>query len=232
MNLSQYVAYLVRRAQQAKNSSPAGSAASRIVQPVPNPTLLSDRELYLALKQFVGKVEGACTYRDLAQGFLTRTSQSKSYRSFKADLYEYLISAIEPEYGKRTFSERLYKQLKNTFPQSDSQKLTDFLIMRTCSQLFNFLVVESPQNPNHYVFIDLISNMGPARTTGLLLKIVLLSRHVRPYLEKRFSILFSHYERQAIDEILWFVQSLENLNVALVVNFGSVDLSAIKQNVP
>ncbi|MBW4494316.1 MAG: AAA-like domain-containing protein [Oscillatoria princeps RMCB-10] len=232
MNLSQYVAYLVRRAQLAKNSSPAGSAASRIVQPVPNPTLLSDRELYLALKQFVGKVEGACTYRDLAQGFLTRTSQSKSYRSFKADLYEYLISAIESEYGKRTFNERLYKQLKNTFPQSDSQKLTDFLIMRTCSQLFNFLVVESPQNPNHYVFIDLISNMGPARTTGLLLKIVLLSRHVRPYLEKRFSILFSHYERQAIDEILWFVQSLENLNVALVVNFGSVDLSAIKQNVP
>jgi hypothetical protein len=232
MNLSQYVAYLVRRAQLAKNSSPSGFTASRIVQPVPNPTLLSDRELYLALKQFVGKVEGTHAYRDLAQGFLTRTSQMKSYRSFKADLYEYLISAIESEYGKRTFNERLYKQLKNTFPQSDSQKLTDFLIMRTCSQLFNFLVVESPQNPNHYVFIDLISNMGPARTTGLLLKIVLFSRHVRPYLEKRFSILFSHYERQAIDEILWFVQSLENLNVALVVNFGAVDLSAIKQNVP
>ena len=232
MNLSQYVAYLVRRAQLAKNSSNSGFTGARIVQPVPNPTLLSDRELYFALKQFVGKVEGSHTYRDLAQGFLNRTSQSKSYRSFKADLYEYLISAIEPEYGKRTFNERLYKLLKNTFPQSDSQKLTDFLIMRTCSQLFNFLVVDSPQNPNHYVFIDLISNMGPVRTTGLLLKIVLLSRHVRPYLEKRFSILFNHYERQAIDEILWFVQSLENLNVALVVNFGSVDLSAIKQNVP
>ncbi|MBD2041144.1 AAA-like domain-containing protein [Microcoleus sp. FACHB-672] len=228
VNLSHYVTYLVRRVQVAAKAS--STKAARIIQPVPNPTLLTDRELYLALRQFVGKVEGSYTYRDLAQVFLTHTSQTQTYRDFKADLYEYLIGSIEPDYGKRQFNSRLSKQLKNTCPESDSHKLNDFLLMRTCTQLFNFLVVESSQSPNHYVFIDLISNIGPLGTTSLLLKIVLLSRHVKPYLEKRLSILFNHYESHKVNEILWFVKSLENLNVALVINFGSVDLSFIKQH--
>ena len=92
-------------------------------------------------------------------------------------------------------------------------------------QLFNFIVVENTQQPNHYVLIDLISNIGTLETTTLLLKIVLLSRKVKPDLEKRFSILFNHYESQALNDIRWFINSLENLNVALVVNFGTVNIS-------
>ncbi|HBB31304.1 MAG TPA: hypothetical protein DDZ80_01805 [Cyanobacteria bacterium UBA8803] len=222
MNLSQYVTYLIGRTKIAAEGS---STPGKIVQPVPNPTLLSDRELYFALKQYMGKVEGSYTYRDLARIFLSQRSQTPSYRAFKGDLYEYLISSIEPEYGKHQFNERLYKQLKNTLPDSDSQKLNDFLLIRTCSQLLSFLV-GNPQHPNHYIFIDLISNIGPIRTTGLLLKIVLLSAKVKPDLEKRFSILFNHYERQTIDEILWLVQSLETLNVAFVVNFGNMNISS------
>jgi hypothetical protein len=84
--------------------------------------------------------------------------------------------------------------------------------------------VESPKQPEHLLFIDLISNIGPRQTTGLLLKIALLSRKAKPHLEKRFSILFNHYESQAVNDILWFVNLLENLNVALTLNFGSVDL--------
>jgi hypothetical protein len=61
----------------------------------------------------------------------------------------------------------------------------------------------------------------------LLLKIALLSRKAKPHLEKRFSILFNHYESQVINDILWLVESLENLNLALIVNFGTVDLSFI-----
>jgi len=67
-------------------------------------------------------------------------------------------------------------------------------------------------------------------TTGLLLKIALLSRQSQPNLEKRFAILFQHYESQLIKDILWFVDSLENLNVALTVNFGDVDLSTINKH--
>ena len=227
LDLSQYVTYQVRCAQAMRK--PSTEAPERIIQPVNNPTLLSDRELAAALKQFVGKVQGSDTYRDVAQSFLTHTSQTSSYRDFKDDLYEYLTASIDPAYGKRQFNDRLYTHLKNTLAQSDLQKPSDFLIVRTCSQLLNFLVVESPQRPNHFVFVDLITNLGATLTTGLLLKIVLLCRKVKPYLEKRFSILFNHYESSTRDGVPWLVTSLENLNVAFSVHFGSADLSCLNQ---
>lgn len=226
IDLSQYVTYQVRKSQLARAGKP--SAAARIVQPVGNPTFLSDRELYVALKHFVGKVEGSYTYRDLAQSFLTHTSQTRSYGTFKNELYEYLTSSIDPAYAKGQFNSRLYKQLQNTLPQSDSQKLSDFLLVRTCSQLLNFLIVDTPSHPNHFVFIDMISNLGPTPTTGLLLKIVLLCRKVKPYLERRFAILFGHYESSTREAVGWLVKSLENVNVALSTNFGAVDLSFIR----
>ncbi len=228
-DLSQYMTYLVRRAQLASHTS--NERAARLVKPVNNPTLLSDRELYTALRQFVGRVQGAYTYRDLAQEFLSHIRNVSNYRDFKADLYEYLTASIEPDYGRRQFNKKLYDQLQNTFPDSDSRQVDDFLLVRTCSQLFNFLVVESSQHPSHFVFIDLITNLGPVQTMGLLLKIAMLSQKVKPHLERRFSILFNHYESQTLNEIIWLVKSLENLNVALVTNFGNLNLTSIRNNI-
>lgn len=227
IDLSQYVTYQVRRAQALRSQSK--DTADRIIQPVKNPTLLSDRELAAALKQFVGKVHGSYTYRDVAQSFLTHSSQTTSYRVFKDELYEYLTSSIDPAFGKRQFNERLYNHLKSTLPICDSHRPTEFLMVRTCSQLLNFLVVESPQRPNHFIFVDLITNLGATLTIGLLLKIVLLCRKVKPYLEKRFAILFNHYESYTRDGVPWLVTSLENLNIALSVHFGAADLSCLNQ---
>lgn len=226
INLSRYTTYLMRRIQTERQNS--STSTTQILKSVRNPTLLSDRELFLALKQFVGKAEGSYTYRELAQCFLTHTGNTQSYLAFKKDLYEYLITSIDPEYGRHQFNQRLYKHLQNTLSEFDSYRVNDLLLQRTCNQLFNFLL-ESPQRPEHLLFIDLISNIGPVQTTGLLLKIVLLSRQARPHLEKRFSLIFNHYESQAVSDITWFVKSLENLNIALNVNFGAVDLSFISQ---
>ncbi|MEC4988523.1 MAG: hypothetical protein SAJ37_07220, partial [Oscillatoria sp. PMC 1068.18] len=223
ISLSQYATYLVRQLNTSHNSN-------KIITPLANPTLLSDGELYEALKQFIGKVDGSYSYRDLAKIFLTQTSRTHSYKAFKADLYEYLIANIDPKYGNKNFNKRLGKQLENTLPESESSPLNEMLIMRTCSRLFQFLV-ESPEDPNYYLFIDLISNLGVARTMGLLLKIALLSRPLKPHLEKRFSILFNYYESQRVREISWLVYSLENLNVALVANFGAIDLSFLERNI-
>jgi hypothetical protein len=90
-------------------------------------------------------------------------------------------------------------------------------------------VVESPQRPNHFIFVDLITNLGATLTIGLLLKIVLLCRKVKPYLEKRFAILFNHYESYTRDGVPWLITSLENLNIALSVHFGAADLSCLNQ---
>ncbi|MCC3421191.1 MAG: AAA-like domain-containing protein [Microcoleus sp. PH2017_01_SCD_O_A] len=219
-NLSQYLNYLV----EPRNTEIG------IVQPTPNPTLLNDAELHLAVREFAGKVTDDRSHKESAQFFLRDARKTQSYSSFKVDLYEYLISSVEPEYGGRQFNDKLYKYIKNTFPENDSAKLNNILLAQTCNQLFNFLVVENSQHPNHYIFYDLVYNLGPSRTMGLLLKILLLSGKVKPELEKRFSILFNHYEGKASDEIMWFIKSLENLNVALVVNFGKTDLSLVKQH--
>jgi hypothetical protein len=227
VELSRYVTYKVRQAQLSRQLS--ASQYQRVIQPIQNPTLLDDRELYVAVKQFAGKAEGSYTYRDLAQNFITHSSQTLTFREFKDDLYEYLIPTIDSEYGKRQFNDKLYQQLKDTLPQSDSQKLNDFLIVRTCSQLLNFLVVESIQKPNHYVLIDLLSNVGPVFVMALLLKIVLVCRKVKPYLEKRFTILFNHYDGYTRDTVQWLIKTLENLNVAFSTNFGTADLSFLSK---
>ncbi|MBD2021129.1 hypothetical protein H6F43_13165 [Leptolyngbya sp. FACHB-36] len=225
IDLSQYVTYQVRRSQLAQGSQ----SAARLPHPVKNPTLLSDRDLYGALKQFVGKSQGSETYRDVAQRFLTHSQQTPSFRAFKDDLYQYITSSIDPAYGKRQFNNQLYLQLRNTLPDINHQKLNDFLLVRTCSQLLNFLVIESLQKPQHFVFVDLIANLGPTLTTGLLLKIVLLCRKIKPYLEKRFSLLFNHYESCSRETVQWLVQVMENLNIALSTNFSTIDLSVINQ---
>ncbi|MEG3899469.1 MULTISPECIES: AAA-like domain-containing protein [unclassified Microcoleus] len=219
-HLSQYLNYLV----EPRNTEIG------IVQRAANPTLLNDAELHLAVREFAGKVTGDRSYKEAAQFFLRDARQTPSYGSFKVDLYEYIISSVEPEYGGRQFNDRLYKQIKNTLRENDSVKFNNLLLVRTCHQLFNFLVVENSQHLSHYVFYDLVYNLGASRTMGLLLKLVLLSGKVKPELEKRFSILFNHYEGKASDEIMWFVKSLENFNVALVVNFGKTDLSLVKHH--
>lgn len=225
VSLSHYMLYWMRQA----NSKNQDKSSLYINKPqVYNPTLLSDEELYRAVQEFVGKVEKSSSYQVQAKRFLERTKTTRYYRDFKNHLYEYLIESVEVRYGKHQFNQRLYNFLKSTFPESDHQKLDEFLIMRTCSHLFNFLV-ESPQNPNYYLFIDMISNLGPRRTIGLLLKIVLLSSKAKPHLEQRFSLLFNYYESQSADEIRWLIKSLENLNVALVTNFGNVDLSFMEK---
>ncbi len=227
LDLSQYVTYQVRRAQAIRSAS--ATESGKIIQPVKNPTLLTERELGVALKQFVGKVQGSYTYRDVAQNFLTHSSHTSSYKEFKDDLYEYLTASIDPSYGKRQFNDRLYTHIKNILPHSEALKPTEFLLVRTCSQLLNFLVVESPQRPNHFIFVDLITNLGATLTIGLLLKIVLLCQKVKPYLEKRFSILFNHYESWTKDGVPWLIKSLENLNIALSIHFGAADLSCLNQ---
>ncbi|MDY7013037.1 MAG: hypothetical protein SVX43_05450, partial [Cyanobacteriota bacterium] len=223
IELAQYATYLTRQSSKGTIPNlPGGNSLS-------NPTLLSDEQLYDALQQFVGKVDGSYTHQDLAQLFLSRIPRLQSYQAFKADLYEYLIATIDPRYGQTSFYQRLDWQLKNTFPEKDDRPPDKFLIVKTCSRLFKFLI-ESPEHPNFYLFLDLIFNLGETKTMGLLLKIILLSRPVRPHLEQRFSALFNYYDTLKTEEITWLVKALENLNIALVTNFGEIDLSFIKND--
>lgn len=224
LDLSKYATYQVRLARIA----PA-SEMSTVIRQVQNPTLLSDRELNRALHHYVSPVVGDRTYKDLSCSFLAHSAHTPTFRAFKDDLYEYILTSLDSKYVKSQFNKKLFHYLQNTLPEFDRQKPNEFLIMRTSSQLFNFLVVESSHQLEHYIFVDLITNLGVTRTVGLLLKVVLLCNKVKPYLEKRVSILFNHYESFAQDGVPWLVKSLESLQVAFSLHFGKIDISCFKQ---
>jgi len=228
VNLSQYVTHRIREIRVARQGKPPLTREN--ASPITNPTLLKDPELFFALRQYVGKVETGYTYKDLAQRFLVHTQQPQSYRAFKDSFYEYLSTSLELENRTTThkLNNKFYKHLQTTLEHSNDKQFNDSLMMRTCSTMLNFLVVDSPQRPQHFLFLDLLSNLGPIVTIGMLLKIVLICHQIRPYLEQRFAILFNHYESDNREAVQWLVKALENMHLALSTNLGKVDLSFIR----
>ncbi|MEB3342337.1 hypothetical protein [Okeania sp.] len=187
---------------------------------VKNPTLIGDKELNYTIQYFTGKINGGQTLRNQSEIFRSYCDLTYSYRSFKDGLYEYLTDTINCGYGKSKFNRKLYYKLKNTFSQNNSHQPNDSLMLDTCRDLLNFMVVESLEQPKHFVFYDLINNLGPIKVIGILLKIVLFCRQARPNLEEKFSILFNHYQGFNSGKVWWLVKCMEILNVALTTNFG------------
>jgi hypothetical protein len=222
--LSQYLAYQVRR---ARIISQHGRDALKDLTVVPNPSLMTTKELGMTFGQFAGKAEGESTYRDLSQRMLINIKAQPKVKLFKDDLYEYLISGVDRSYGKRAFNDRLFKKLREIVPERDGHALDEVSLVRTCTQVINYLVVESNAKPQHFVFADLITNIGATFTTGLLLKIVLICHKTKPVLENRLSILFDRYESSSCANTPWLVKVLESWNVAGSIHFGRIDRSVI-----
>ncbi|MEM7796702.1 MAG: hypothetical protein AAF579_19880 [Cyanobacteria bacterium P01_C01_bin.118] len=223
LDLSQYVNYRVRRSRLKRKG--LLDQQGQWLRPSKNPTLLSDRELVESLQQFSARDAHGRTYNDIALRFRSQCCESVTFKSFKDDFYEYIVSGVDPSYGRQHFNDALYHHLQEIYPENDHQRLNDFLLVRTCSNLFNFLVVDPTGSHSHFVFIDLINNLGATLTTGLLLRILLLCRKVKPYLERRLSTLFNHYESAKQDSVGWLVKILETLNLALSLTFGQLDIS-------
>ena len=221
-DLSHYVAYRVRRSRLQRLKQ---EKTLEQLRPISNPTLLNDKDLVTSLKQFSRRRENGHSYQDSARQFTLHHSQKASFRQFKENLYDYLVADVDPGYGQRQFNKMLQQQLFSAYSDRDSKPVDDFLMVRTCSTLFNFMVVDPSAGRQHFVFLDLINNLGAVSTTGLLLRILLICSKVRPFLERRFALLFNHYESSASDTVTWLVQVLENINIALSLNFGNVDLS-------
>ena len=223
-NLSHYLTYQVRR---SRIKAQLGREAADNLPPIANPTLLSTRELGKAFGQFAGRAEGDATYQDLSRGFVSRLQLQPTVKTFKNDLYEYIVSGVEGDYGRRSFNNRLYKTIESILPDRDRHRLDEISLLRACTQILNYLVIESPDKPKHFVFMDMLSNLGTVFSTGLLLKIVLICQKARPLLESRLSILFNHYESSQCSGVSWLVKALETWNVAGAIHFGKIDASSL-----
>ncbi|MDJ1171084.1 AAA-like domain-containing protein [Roseofilum sp. BLCC_M154] len=216
LSLSQYATYLIKKISGLNSQ-----------KPLANPTLLSDQDLYLAIKQFTGKVEGNSSYKDLARKFLEHTETVRSYQEFKEQFYNYIITAIDSDVHSQHFDFKLRHKLKSLLPEQDNKGFNSLLLNQTCDNLLKFLI-ESPDDPKHYIFVNLIANLGELKTSALLLKIVLISGQSQSNLGEQLFQWFNYYESKPIDQIQWFINFLENINIALVINNETLDVSSIQ----
>lgn len=194
---------------------------------IENPTLLSPQDISSTLKTYLTKVDSRGSYRDAAQQFWTPAYHPNSYGAFKTSLHEYLVGSIPAKFGRCHFNDQLKRYLKDLYPENAAAPVSDFLVVRTCNQVLNFMVIESRQRPAHSVFMDLLNNLGSTLTIGLMLKVVLLCGKVKPHLDRRFSLLFQHYESQTCNSVNWLVRCFEKLNLAWCAHFGSQNLSYV-----
>lgn len=215
--------------QSALQSMPSGTRALQRAELSlgKNPTLLSDTELDRALFHFAGKSLGSQSYSDLASQFRLYSQDARTYRDLKHSLCDYLLDSMDAGNQRNWLSQRLKNALSRLYPDWDAARPHETLVLNTYRKLLNFLVVESADTFDHRGFAESILQLGYYATVGLLLKIVLLTHKVKPWLEKRFALMFNHFEQSFKQDVPWLVDSLEYLNIALSTNFGSTNFGAM-----
>ncbi|MDB9315797.1 hypothetical protein PN462_21970 [Spirulina sp. CS-785/01] len=223
--LQRFVAYQVNLARIAQ-ARQLSSGAGRIIRREKNPTLLRDRKLAIILRTFCTKPEDNYSYRKLAQRLMART-EDLAYGEFKNHLYLYLVNSLDSDYAKSKFKPQLEEYLQNTLSRYDTKPTSESLVMRTVKKLLDFLVVDSP-TMDHYFFIDMVTGMGSSSVLVVLLKLILLHPAMVSELEKRFALLYTHYENVPQNEVKWFIKVLEVYKVVYSIHFGHADLSALK----
>ena len=222
--LSKHIIYRFRLKQLAKMKL-LTKGAGKIITKVDNPSLLSEKAFRVALKQYTGKLDHETTVLERSQRLITENELHHSYKEFKRDLYRFIVSDVQPRNNSYNFKSSFKQKLGSIFPQSDAKSLNRTLVLQTCRQLFSFLIVDPALSSNPQRFADLITNLGTAQVTMILVKIILICPEAKPDLEKKLCSIVAHYQLQKLQSAPWLVKSLEHLLVAFSIYFGNLDVS-------
>jgi len=212
---------------RVKRSSHGCSAPNQPLTLPHNPTNLSDDELCEALTHFTGRAHHNRTYHNAAKDFLKQSESAPNFRVFKDDFYEYLTATVKP-YGNRRFHEKLQERLRKSHSQHDAQKPSSVLLPEVCYDLFKFLVMDK-ENPQEsiFTFMDLLGNIGPTLLIGLLLKVALLCKKAKKFLETQVALLFEHHSTCPRRDVSWLETSLDHLNIAFCTHFDRPDFLVV-----
>lgn len=209
------LAMYVARSQSGNNSDGRS---------VKNPTVLGDGVLRL-IKLIVAK-RGSYSYVNLANIFLNQVKQS-SYREFKQSLQKYLVFSIESTQLSRLLQERLTEKLESLYTEYHYREVNDALILRTCNRTIDYLTSENHQEPSQ-LFVLLLSQGNPMTLVVTLLKLILISKNSRSYLEARIAELIRYYETFPEAECKWVVNFLEIFNVTFTIYAENVQYNLIR----
>ncbi len=196
--------------------------------PPENPTALGDDVLRL-IKTVVAK-RGNYSYLSLSNIFLEQV-QNVSFGNFKQSLHKYLIFTADQRENAfvQALKVRLSEQLDALYVSYESQRVTDALILRTCNRTIDFLTTTNRKEPSP-LFVLLLSQGNPMTLVVTLLKLILISRNSRLYLEARIADLIRYYEDLPEQECLWVVNFLEIFNVTFTIYAENVQYNLIQMD--
>jgi hypothetical protein len=196
--------------------------------PPENPTALGDDVLRL-IKTVVAK-RGNYSYLSLSNIFLEQV-QNVSYADFKRSLHKYLIFTADQRENAfvKALKVRLSEQLDELYISYESQRISDALILRTCNRVIDFLTTDNRKEPSS-LFVLLLSQGNPMTLVVTLLKLILISRNSRLYLEARIADLIHYYENLPEKECLWVVNFLEIFNVTFTIYAENVQYNLIQMD--
>ncbi|MEO1348489.1 MAG: hypothetical protein AAFW84_06755 [Cyanobacteria bacterium J06635_15] len=188
---------------------------------VPNPSQLEEDEFFLAFDHY--RPERSNSYSQQASEFTQQRQKLQTMADFQGEFTAYLLETLSyenPRYQNNLFGRRLRQHLERA--ADGDMPINQTMIVQVCRRTLEFLVIENLKRPNTVNFRNLLKDVGHTITVGVLLKVVMFCKAVRPWFEERFGILFHLYEQTRKGEIPWLVQSLEHLNIALALNHKEI----------
>lgn len=189
-----------------------------------NPTGLGDEVLKL-IKLIVAK-RGQFSYGNLANIFIEQTKELR-YEDFKQSLQKYLIYSVDNKDCVEALTIKLSKKLKPIYEEHNDQLINDAILLRTCKRVVEFLTTENHKTPSS-LFILLLSQGHPITLVIILLKITLICKPVRTYLEGCLADLIQYYLNYPEEECQWVVNFLEILKITFVIYDDNVQYNLLK----
>lgn len=190
---------------------------TKIPQPIeiiPNPTLLNPQLFNIATTIFTELAKNKINHQKEIESY--QELQSLLFKDFKIWLIQYLIEDLQDE-SKQQLQQYLQDNIATILSNYDHQPLNEFLLLQSCNQLLNKLILNPEQPSNHLSFINLKRYLGATQLTALLLKLTFLNSQLKETLRQRLAHLFDYYQLTPIEESFWFIQVLENCLIAFAI---------------
>jgi uncharacterized protein YjbI with pentapeptide repeats len=189
-----------------------------------NPTQLGQDVITLIKKTL--STQKIISYDNLAKLFLEQTKNIE-YSAFKIALLNYLGLSSEKQHPVPYIRDKFCQKL-DKLESVHTQLLVDkSLISKICQQLIQILTTENGQSPSN-CFCLLVSQGNYLTLVLLLLKLILISRLNKTYIEQKIANLIHYYQGLGEEKCQKFIQFLEVFNLVFTLFTTNIQFHLVK----
>ncbi|MGD2180636.1 hypothetical protein [Lusitaniella coriacea] len=181
-----------------------------------NPTTLTPEILNLIQKTLSGRKN--LNYKNLANIFLKQVEGIR-YKDLKKSILNYLKYSLHKQNILPTWLEAgLSEFLATLYEEHDERPWDDYLLLRTCNRLIEYLTKPNFSNPSNPATI-LAVQKNYLTWTVVVLKILLICNDSYNHLIACMVDLIQQNEARSMSECQWLIRFLDTLNVVLAIAY-------------